>query len=84
MNSQHETSTASNEQQHQINIETSNNIEIISSDTKDLLIDNTNNSVVLNCVELCWINPRKPTKRSQIAGTINQVLRRLTSTKWIY
>ena len=52
MNSQHETSTASNEQQHQINIETSNNIEIISSDTKDLLIDTTNNSVLLNCVEL--------------------------------
>ena len=52
MNSQHETSTASNEQQHQINIETSNNIEIISSDTKDFLIDTTNNSVVLNCVEL--------------------------------
>jgi len=62
MNSQHQTSTASNEQQHQINIETSNNIEIISSDTKDLLIDTTNNSILLNCVELTQESLQKEVK----------------------
>ena len=62
MNSQDQTSTASNEQHQKLNIETSNNIEIISSDKKDLLIDTTNDSVVLDCVELTQESLQKEVK----------------------
>ena len=62
MNPQDQTSTASNEQHQIINIETSNNIEIISSDKKDLLIDTTNDSVVLDCVELTQESLQKEVK----------------------
>ncbi len=62
MNSQHQTSIASNELHQIINIETSNNTEIISSDTKDLLIDTTNVSVVLDCVELTQESLQKEVK----------------------
>jgi hypothetical protein len=58
MNSHDQTSTASNEQHQIINIETSNNIEIISSDKKDT----TNDSVVLDCVELTQESLQKEVK----------------------
>jgi hypothetical protein len=66
MNSQHRTSIASNELHQIINIETSNNTEIISSDTKDLLIDTTNVSVVLDCVELTQESQKEVKLQAQL------------------